>query len=92
LIKTTLQRVLGPDITLVDSAEAVALEVETLLKDRGLASDRKGEGDRDFFVSDLSDRFLRIGERILGRPLDRLAAVAPGLQTPQASLPKDNQT
>ena len=77
LLAEVLVRVMGHDVCLVDSAEEVARETETVLRERGLAAAPGGKIECEFYVSDLSDRFIRIAERILGRPMDRLAAVVP---------------
>lgn len=78
LLASVIGQVLGRDVRLVDSAEVVAEEAASLMARENLAAPPGARPDHDYFVSDLSDRFLRIAERILGHPLGRLAAVAPG--------------
>jgi glutamate racemase len=65
LLKPVIAEVMGDGVALVDSAEETAREVGTLLAARDLARDG-GAGATSFFVTDVPDRFIRIGERFLG--------------------------
>jgi len=75
LLKTVIGEALGPEVALIDSAEAVAGEVEALLHREGLECGDGGAGEQRYFVTDASDRFREVGERCLGRPIDRLELV-----------------
>jgi len=72
LLEPVIQRVIGPDVTLVDSARAVARELRSLLADpaRSFASadDRPRPAHR-FYVTDTATRFSEVGARFLGAPL-----------------------
>ena len=65
LLKPVIAEVMGDAVALVDSAEETAREVAALLRARGLARP-DGAGATSFFVTDVPDRFIRIGERFLG--------------------------
>jgi glutamate racemase len=65
LLRDVIASVMGPDVRLVDSAEETAREVATRLAQDGLARDA-GTGGASFFVTDVPDRFVRIGQRFLG--------------------------
>jgi glutamate racemase len=69
LLKPVIAEVMGPDVTLVDSAEETAREVASLLGARGLAR-ADGAGSTSFFVTDVPDRFIRVGQRFLGTRVD----------------------
>jgi len=56
---------MGPRVRLVDSAEETAREVKKVLTAQNLAR-KTGKGAESFFVTDLADRFARIGERFYG--------------------------
>jgi glutamate racemase len=62
--------VMGPLVTLVDSAEATAAAVADLLAHRNLLH-ASGQGSARYFVTDLPERFAEVGARFLGRPIDR---------------------
>ena len=65
LLKPVIAEVMGDGVALVDSAEETAREVAELLGARGIARG-DGAGATSFFVTDVPDRFIRIGERFLG--------------------------
>jgi glutamate racemase len=69
LLARTIGAALGPEVRLVDSAEETAREVAALLGERGIARDG-GTGATSFFVTDVPDRFVRIGGRFLGTAVD----------------------
>ena len=69
LLKAVIARVMGERVALVDSAEETARAVAELLAARGLAR-RQGAGSTSFFVTDVPDRFIRIGQRFLGARLE----------------------
>jgi glutamate racemase len=58
-------------VTVVDSAEATAAELATLLAERELAR-AGGEGTLSLLVTDLPERFGVEASRFLGRPVDEL--------------------
>ncbi len=60
---------MGPEVQLVDSASATALEVARILDERRLAR-AGGAGSSSFFVTDVADRFIRIGGRFLGAAVE----------------------
>jgi glutamate racemase len=65
LLAEAIGSFLGPGVTLVDSAEETATEVRRVLR-RQKALRPRGKGSASFFVTDLADRFARIGERFYG--------------------------
>jgi glutamate racemase len=74
LLRGVIAEVMGPDVALVDSAEETARAVTALLEARGLAR-REGTGRASFFVTDVPDRFVRIGQRFLGARLESAVRV-----------------
>jgi glutamate racemase len=69
LLWDVIAEVMGPDVELIDSAEAVASEVGERLQAGG---DGAPSTDHHFFVTDAPEPFRAVAERFLGRPLDRL--------------------
>lgn len=65
LLKPVLQRVAGPDVALVDSAEAVADVVAEGLAERGLEAGEKPPASH-LCVTDAGESFRRLAARILG--------------------------
>lgn len=67
LLKKTIASVMGPGVTLIDSAAATAEEVKRILTEKGLAcaQDRVQTTHR-FFVTDSPERFIKVGSRFFG--------------------------
>ena len=72
LLKAVIAEVLGDGVTLVDSGDEAALELDGLLDEKGLHR-KGGEASHSFYVTDTPDRFVEIGERFLG---DRVSDVS----------------
>ena len=84
ILQGPIRETIGGDVRLIDSGEATALEVKSLLKEKGLARSTPGTGalerqlcdDLDhFYVTDAAERFARVAERFLGSKPSRLEAV-----------------
>jgi len=69
LLKNSLAEFLGPEVCLIDSAEETAKVVRGTLASYGLAR-RKGSGGASFFVTDIPDRFVKVGARFLGQQVE----------------------
>jgi glutamate racemase len=65
LLKGTLSRVLGPGVSLVDSAEPTVAALSRLLREKGLSG--RGSPSHRFCVTDASYKFMQIATRFLGR-------------------------
>jgi glutamate racemase len=69
LLAATIGAYLGPAVALVDSAAATAEEVRDHLVQHDLA-DAAGHGGASFFVTDVPERFVRVGQRFLGERVE----------------------
>ncbi|WP_243311506.1 glutamate racemase [Fundidesulfovibrio agrisoli] len=76
LLKPMLQSVMGPGVQLVDSAEAISLRAEALLREMDMENTSGEPPSHVFHVTDVPHRFQEVGERFLGRPLDRVELVS----------------
>lgn len=77
LLRRTLQQVLGPQVTLVDSAAETARTVAKLFREQGLARPEHG-GNRAVYVTDVPTRFERVGQAFLGCELGKVEQVRIG--------------
>lgn len=70
LLRGVLERVCGPAVSLVDSAESTGRLVEHKLRngDRGGGIEAQSPGVR-LFATDAGSRFAKLAERILGEPV-----------------------
>jgi glutamate racemase len=76
LLRDVISNVLHNSVTLIDSGEATALAVATMLDQNGMRNTSKEKPNLKFFVSDLPQKFTEIGERFLGQKLGRVQRVA----------------
>jgi len=67
LLRSTLRRLMGEDVTLVNPAYETAIELKALLAERGLACDPETmEGEKyQFYVSDMAEKFTAFATSIL---------------------------
>jgi len=73
LMKSVIARIMESGVTLVDTAEETARDVERLLAARGLAASRRAE-DR-YFVSDIPHRFEEEARAFLGSPMPSVVQI-----------------
>jgi glutamate racemase len=76
LLKQTLQDVVGPDVQLVDSAQETAKAVACRLDEYQLLHRRTPAQPPRYFVTDIPDRFKRVGGAFLGEELQGVATVS----------------
>ncbi len=69
LLSSIIQAVVGPRVTLVDSAIATAERLATVLRERDLERLEPTPVERHYLVTDTPARFLEVGARFLGQPL-----------------------
>ncbi len=66
LLRSTLGRLMGEDVTLINPAYETARELRGLLKEKGLDCSETGEGEKyQFYVSDMAERFKDFATSIL---------------------------
>ena len=82
ILRAVIQKTVGENVTLIDSGEATADEVASLLNEKGLANPNAIAGKRElcddldhFYVTDAADRFARVAERFLGTTPSKLEAI-----------------
>jgi glutamate racemase len=84
ILRKVIQEAVGEQVELIDSGAATAIEVKSLLREKGLARLTPGTGALDrqlcddldhFYVTDAAERFARVAERFLGSKPARLEAV-----------------
>ena len=72
ILREIISKTIGIDVPLIDSGEATASEVQSLLESKGLACPEAVRGDRErhlcddldhFYVTDAAQRFAKVAER-----------------------------
>jgi glutamate racemase len=69
ILKGVIAEVMGPGVTLVDSAEETALTVAQILSGQGLLRQEGERGNHHYYVTDIPAGFIRVGNRFLGGSL-----------------------
>lgn len=72
ILKDAIRRAIHSNVTLIDSGEATAVEVEKILDEKNLRNPSKLKPHLQFFVSDVPAKFSEIGERFLGQKMGRV--------------------
>lgn len=74
LLKPVIQKIIGNNVTLIDSAKQVAVEVKNILSREDLLS-KNGKGKHEFFVSDNPEWFSDLAQRFLGQPVKNVKKI-----------------
>lgn len=74
LLKKIIGQVMGKKVKLVDSAQEAAREVQQILESNDLAV-TKGIGNCLFYVSDIPDKFIIVGQQLLGEKIQQATQV-----------------
>jgi glutamate racemase len=69
LLKKVIGQVMGSKVKLIDSAEEIASELKKYLQTKGVINQTSKRGTHTFFVSDLPERFVGVGEKFLGKKI-----------------------
>lgn len=75
ILKSTIQKVLGDEITLVDSAEETALEIKRTLLDNQSLNGNSAQIQKEFYLTDVSDSFVQIAGRFLGKEIEYIQQI-----------------
>jgi len=79
LLAPILAEVAGPEVTLIDSAEATATTVAARLRELELDSTRPasdvGSSGARYYVTDDAERFRRVADRFLGTPINAVEQI-----------------
>ncbi|HEX5033285.1 MAG TPA: glutamate racemase, partial [bacterium] len=69
ILKPLLQEVMGPGVTLVDSAQETAKALQVLLAERILLAPGSKPGSRRFFTTDAPQKMVELAARFLGHEI-----------------------
>jgi glutamate racemase len=76
ILRDVIGKVLHERVTLIDSGEATAVVVKSMLAELKLTNPSTLKPNLQFFVSDLPHKFTEIGERFLGTNLGKVQRVS----------------
>ena len=72
ILKRAIAAVMDSNVTLIDSGEAAALEVERVLNEKDRRNPSEERLNLQFYVSDIPAKFAEVGERFLGQRMGRV--------------------
>ena len=72
ILKDAIKTAVDGNVTMIDSGEATAVEVERILDEKNLRNPSKLTPHLQFYVSDLPAKFTEVGERFLGQKMGRV--------------------
>ncbi|MGB3364618.1 MAG: glutamate racemase [Thermodesulfobacteriota bacterium] len=75
LLKNTIQKIVGGEITLVDSAEETSSQIQSILIENNLLNDGNTKPIREFYLTDVSDTFISVAGRFLGEKINKIEMV-----------------
>lgn len=75
LLQSAIQKEMGTDVTLVNSALEVVREVQAVLTGQDIATDTCERGKVSFFTSDSVEKFAELGSVFLGRYLENVTKI-----------------
>lgn len=75
LLKNIIQRGIGDDVTIIDSAMSTAGELRDYLRRDDLENDSGAAPQYKYYVSDVPDRFAPVAERFLGQRIGNIIRV-----------------
>ncbi|HKP85046.1 MAG TPA: glutamate racemase [Blastocatellia bacterium] len=78
ILRPVIEDAMGGQVNFVDSGEAVAEQVATVLQEQGLLRATDEPRTEEFYVTDSASRFRRVAELFLGRPLETIESVELG--------------
>ena len=81
-MRPLLQRLLGPQVTLITSGTAIARRVQHALATRELATPNSGEGRYGFLCTGDAEAFAEIGSRFLQLPMGAVEHVELPIEVP----------
>jgi len=78
LLKKVIARVMGKEVTLIDSAVETSREISTLLEVFDLKREQKKSPSREFYVTDSPEPFVKVGEIFLGEKIAHIEQIIVG--------------
>jgi glutamate racemase len=78
LLKRVIADVMGAKVRLIDSAVETSREIKKILETQSLNNEQTKAPVREFFVTDSTERFLKVGEHFLGQKIEHLEKITVG--------------
>lgn len=75
ILVNTIKKITGNKIRLVNPAEETALDLKKLLEEKDLINYQSDKPEYRYFVSDMPERFMNIGQNFIQKEFDNISVV-----------------
>ena len=75
LLRSTVGKIMGPEVNLVNPAYETAISLDALLKQNGIKADDAAKSQYEFFVSDAADKFKSFANSIMPFHTDMISQI-----------------
>lgn len=75
LLRNTIRRIMGEEVTLVNPAYETAKSLKQLLTEKNLLNTSGKENHHEYCASDMTEQFVTFADRVLPCPVDRIRMV-----------------
>lgn len=75
LLNNVVQKIMGEDVLLVNPAKETAVELKNVLESLKSTNPKKEIGEYNFYVSDNSKRFVKVGENFLNKKIEKILEI-----------------
>ncbi|HCJ67349.1 MAG TPA: glutamate racemase, partial [Elusimicrobia bacterium] len=75
LLKTVIHKVVGEEVTIIDSASETVKEVKRLLEEKNLLRENRISPRHLFYVSDAPEKFQSLSKHFLGSDYKKIAPI-----------------
>jgi glutamate racemase len=79
LLKSVISNVMGRNVRLIDSAVETSHVIKRTLQNMAITRKEEERPEREFYVTDSPEKFLKIGERFLGKKIEHIEKITVGI-------------
>lgn len=76
ILAPSIELVSGDQVTLINPGVATAIEAQRVLASLDLLNDSDARPRHEYYLSDLPHKFVEVGERFLGQPLEQVYRIS----------------
>ncbi|MDI6744880.1 MAG: glutamate racemase [Thermodesulfovibrionales bacterium] len=75
VLKDIISKVMGTEVTLIDSAVETVMTIKDILKRENIERSSAEKPSREFYVTDSPGRFIKVGERFLQQKIEHIKKI-----------------
>ena len=74
-LMSVIEELSGKNVKLINPAYETAVSVKNYLTDKDMLNEKKDAGKTEFYVSDNPDKFSKVGEWLLKKPIENVVKI-----------------